>query len=440
MIKFTLDKKSAEVVATSVVNKEDFTKALEKNIDAAAKKVVVKGYRAGKAPREELLARVDSSKAIAKTIEEFASQRFQDVLKSFSEKENEEFAKAAFGQPLLDNETDKDGNVILKFVFPALPDTSELSLEKVKVKYHLDKVTKEVVNGEIDKLEQSLGTTRDLKKGEKTQLGDIVTINFKGFINDEAFEGGEASEYDLELGSKAFIPGFEDQLLDKAKGYKGDVTVTFPADYYVKEYQSKPAVFKVEILKAKRKESAKLDEKTLKEILPHLNVKSVEELKEVIKENLSLQNWSQSQDALLKSIVEQLTKESSLVINKALYQKRVAELNKNFSDSLKQFGVKKHEYLRVTKTTEEDLNKQLEEQALNETKESVVFNWLLSLSPQASEEDVKEFQEQLGNKEKLGKADLTAITSRYKLVKFILSVVDKKGLEAFEKATKEAFK
>ncbi|VEU58772.1 trigger factor [Mycoplasmopsis gallinacea] len=440
MIKFTLDKKNAEVVATSVVNKDEFTKALEKNIDAAAKKVVVKGYRAGKAPREELLARVDSTKAVSKTIEEFASKRFQEVLKSFSEKENEEFAKVAFGQPVLDNDTDKEGNVILKFVFPALPDTSELSLEKVKVKYHLDKVTKEVVDAEVEKIEQSLGSTRELKKGEKTQLGDIVTINFKGFINDEAFEGGEASEYDLELGSKAFIPGFEDQLLDKAKGYKGDVTVTFPADYYVKEYQSKPAVFKVEILKAKRRESSKLDEKALKELLPHLNVKTIEELKELIKSNLSIHNWNQSQDVLLKSIVDQLTKESSLVINKALYQKRVAELSKNFTDSLKQFGVKKHEYLRVTKTTEEDLNKQLEEQALNETKESVVFNWLFSLSPQASEEDVKEFEEQIGNKEKMGKVDLNPIVPRYKLMKFILSVVDKKGLEAFEKATKSVFK
>ncbi len=182
-----------------------------------------------------------ASDSINEAYNVFADEIFEEVKKQH---ENVLQNAVLLELPVLAEESS-----VIKIEFPLLPDLSNIKLdESIKTKVSKLKVTEADIDEYLNQLLSKNALVLPLDKKDKTKLGDVVTLKYKGFVNNEPFEGGEADSFDLKLGSKTFIDTFEDQLVGKTVGWKGEVNVTFPENYAVPTLKGQPAVFECEIL------------------------------------------------------------------------------------------------------------------------------------------------------------------------------------------------
>jgi len=166
----------------------------------------------------------------------------------------------------LEKYENNEDNVEVVFTIPVLPEINLGDYKSVKVEKEALDVNDEKVNAEIEIMRSNAGKLKEVADDEAAKDKDVANINFEGFIDGEAFDGGKAEGFDLTLGSKSFIDTFEDQIIGHKKGDEFDVNVTFPEEYHAESLKGKPAVFKVKVNSIKRKEEAELNEDLAKEL------------------------------------------------------------------------------------------------------------------------------------------------------------------------------
>ena len=199
------------------------------------------------------------------------------------------------------------------------------------------------------------------KEGQ-AEKGDIVVMDFEGSVDGVPFEGGAAENHELELGSGAFIPGFEDQWIGASAGIEVDVKVKFPENYGPDEISGKDAVFHCKIHEVKQKVLPELDEEFIKDLnIP--NVTNLEQLKENRKEALLKQKEASLKQEYLNKLVEEIKKVSTFDFPEEIVAEERDNRKKQLEQRLQQSGIDLEQYLILTKSKEEDLNKQLEEEA-----------------------------------------------------------------------------
>ncbi|WBP84194.1 trigger factor [Mycoplasmopsis edwardii] len=359
MLKHKYDKKSSLVTVELVYKFEDFKARFDKLVQEASSKIKVPGYRPGKAPKDKLLARVDYHAIENKVLNEYLDSKRPEIAKHLMEKEIKYIPMISNID--VKNEKEKDLTIIV--TYPTLPVFDDLDFKKVDVKFELPKISKKDVETEMSHVTSHLTQKTEVKdKAEKTKLHDTVNIDFKGFINNEAFEGGEANGYDLELGSNSFIAGFEDQLLDKKVGYKGDVNVKFPANYFVKEYANKEAVFQVKINKIFRQQTVNVSDEMIKSLgIP--NVESLKDFEKFTTFKLHLNGLTTKLNAYLDDLAYSAFEKAGMKLNGVFVSSRIDELRKEFEKSLESFGMKKREYLKLVKSTEEKVEEEFKQLA-----------------------------------------------------------------------------
>lgn len=352
--KFNADKN--EVLVTLKWERSDFETKLQKSLDLAVKNIKVPGYRPGKAPKEKLLQRVDILAVQDRLIKDYVNSKWNDLTKYLDDKK----LKVLNYILNLSQEDNKDDEYInLDVHLPVIPSFDDVDFSKVDVKLTLPKVTKENVKDDINHFTSHLTTKTEVKeKTAKTQLRDTVVLDFKGFIDDVAFEGGEATHYELELGSNSFIAGFEDQLLDKKTGYEGEVNVTFPTTYFVKEYAGKEAIFKVKIHKILRQSTLALDDSVF-EKLGHKNVKNLKDFEKLTELKLNLEGLSSALTKYVEELAFEAYKQSKTKLNKIFFEKEITKLKNEFNKNLEQFGIKKREYISLLKTSEKAIDDEI---------------------------------------------------------------------------------
>ncbi|MBU4693154.1 trigger factor [Mycoplasma sp. CSL7491-lung] len=392
MIKHTQDVKNSQVVVSYTIKSDEFQKLFNESIDKKAQKVKVPGYRPGKAPIEKLRSYVNKEDVFTTLINNLARNKFSEIARYISE--NKLAVVLQFHE--LDIKNEENGDLVINYNFPMMPDLKKLTLKGIDTKFNFKKVgKKEVEDAKLEISEKFNGLEEINDKNEKTVLGDTVNIDFKGFIDDVAFEGGEAQGHDLLLGSKTFIPGFEDQLVGKKTGYKGDVVVKFPADYFVKEYRDKEATFQVTINAIKRPSKFDFNDDFVK----GFKIEGVETLKEfekLLKNKKEVEFFLESIRQFELETIEEIISKSKLEINRQLLQDRIKKLEDDFNNSLKQYGLKRKEYLSFVKTTEEELNEEFNKIASSELKKSLVHEYLFGeLKINEEDKDFKEFKEKL---------------------------------------------
>ncbi|MFV8470393.1 trigger factor [Mycoplasma sp. 1458C] len=385
MIKHIEEKEKAQVVVTLTVDASEFQKKLEEVSNKLMKSVKVKGYRPGKAPEEKLRAHLDPQVVLGETVKHFNGQHFGEVIE-YTIKNNIK----SYSQPLLSYDLNKDG-LVLEYKFVLQPNF-DVDMKELKVKYSAIKIAKKDIEETIKELEENMSIEETVEDTDATtKLGDTVNIDFKGFIDNEPFEGGEAKGYDLKLGSKTFIPGFEDQLVDKKIGYKGDVTVKFPNDYFVKEYQNKEAVFQVTINSVKRLKLFKLTDENVK-MFQDPNVTDLKSLENVLKGNLRVRKFVEANVNFYEEVVKQIIEKAKPVIHESLVVAHVENSKKEFENSLKQYGIKKQEYLNLIKSTEKDLEEEFKKQALDQVSKAEAYRSLVEkYHVNATAEQIDEF-------------------------------------------------
>lgn len=253
----------------------------------------------------------------------------------------------------------------------------------------------------VENLESKRSAQAELVlKEEAAENGDTVVIDFEGFKDGEAFEGGKGDNFSLELGSNSFIPGFEEQLVGTKAGDEVEVNVTFPEDYQAEDLKGQDAVFKVKVHEVKAKELPELDDEFAKDIDDE--VESLDELKEKVKKQLTEAKSASAdeavEDAAIRKAVENATIEE---IPHAMVHDEVHRQMESFLNNMQQQGVSPEMYYKITGTTEQDLHKQMEVDAEFRTKTNLVLEAIVEKenfdpSEEEVEEEIKNLAEEYG--------------------------------------------
>ncbi len=234
-------------------------------------------------------------------------------------------------------------------------------------------VSKEEVNKEIEALLQSKISTKE-KEG-KSSNGDIVNIDFEGFLDGVAFEGGKGEKYDLELGSNSFIPGFEDALIGYEKGANVDVNVTFPEEYHEKSLAGKPVVFKCYIHSVKEKVESKLDDDLAKEF----GIPTADELLKELERQMNLKKKNEEDNEYLDKLVKEILKDSTIDVEDDNVKSRIDEMVGYYEQNIAQYGMDFNTYLQMANKTLEQFRDELTAEAIESVQSDVLFNEIAKL-------------------------------------------------------------
>ena len=261
----------------------------------------------------------------------------------------------------------------------------------------VEKQDREVTDADVDariKREQEAQAELVIKEDAAAENGDTVVIDFEGFVDGEAFDGGKGENYSLELGSGSFIPGFEDQLVGHKSGESLDVNVTFPEDYQAEDLAGKEAVFKVTIHEVKAKEVPELDDEFAKDVDDE--VSTLDELKEKYRKELVETKEKAADDAKDEAAIRMAVENAEIVeLPHVMVHDEVHRSMDEFLNNMQRQGISPEMYYQLTGSTEEDLHKQFEGEAEMRTRTNLVIEAIAAAENlQATEEEINaEIQE-----------------------------------------------
>lgn len=225
--------------------------------------------------------------------------------------------------------------------------------------------------------------------------GDIATIDFEGFVDGVAFEGGKAEGHELEIGSGLFIPGFEEQLVGMKIDEDREINVTFPKEYFSKDLAGKEAMFKVKLNEIKKKELPELDDEFAKDVS---EFDTLDELKASIKEKLEKNNEQRAKYETEDEAIKAVCENAKLDIPSGMIELEVDNMLKDFEQRLSYQGLNLEQYLKMIGRTEEEMRKEYEPQATEAIKSRLVLEAVINAEKiEASEEEVKAKMEEMAN-------------------------------------------
>ena len=372
------------------VDTETFKAAIEKAYKREGKKYNVPGFRKGHAPRAVI------EKMYGADI--FHYDAINDLFPEAYEAAVVESGIQPVGRPEADvvSESLEDG-VVLKVTVAVKPEIKVGNYTGLKATKKVNTVDDADVEAELVRMQNRNG--RIITREGKAENGDTVDMDFEGFVDGVAFEGGKAEHYSLVLGSGSFIPGFEDQLIGHEAGEEFDVNVTFPEEYQAKELAGKPAVFKIKLHEVKTKELPALDDEFAKDVSEY---DTLDELKASIRKGMEEQNEKQAALAVENDLVDQVIATIESDIPEAMYEARMDEAVRDFEYRLAQQGLKLDMYLQYMGQTMESFRASFREQAEKQVKIR------LALEAVAAAEQIVASDEEL-------EAELQRVADNYKM-------------------------
>ena len=338
------------------VDEQAWKNAQDKAFHKLAKNVTVEGFRKGHAPDALVRkkANIDPAKLMDEAINTILPELYEEVIR---EEKLEPFA-----QPKVDITKLSDTELEVKFIVITAP---EVELGQYKG-YKLGKKEASVSDEEVEASVKGLlaqNASLILKEGEAA-LGDTVVIDFEGFINGKAFDGGKGENYDLELGSHSFIPGFEEAIVGHKAGDAFDLPVTFPENY-VDELKGKAAVFKVKVHEVKEKKIPELNDEVIKD-LGIAGVENAEQLKEHQKAELLKKKEADLKNEYLGKLLEEIVKNSKIDIADEIIDNQTERKVNDMKQRIEQSGLTLENYLKIVNQTEEEFRGKLREDTVKE--------------------------------------------------------------------------
>ena len=355
-----LEKNMAKL--TIEVTAEDLEKALNAAYQRQKKNISIPGFRKGKVPR----AMVEKMYGPAVF--------YEDAVNSLIP---QEYAKAAdesgldiVSQPEIDVVQIEKGK---PFIFTAevavKPEVTLGEYKGLEVPKADLEVTDEEIEAELKKEQEKNARTIHVED-RAAQEGDKVTIDFEGFVDGVAFEGGAGKDYPLTLGSKTFIPGFEEQLVGVALEQPVDVNVTFPEDYQAEELKGKEAVFKCVIHKIEAKELPELDDDFAKDVS---EFDTLEEYKKEIKDNIEKRKADAAKTEKENAVVDKAIENAQMDIPEAMVKTQINQMIDDFARRIQSRGLTMEQYMQFTGSTRETMQEQMRPQAMKRIQSRLVL-------------------------------------------------------------------
>ncbi|WP_418454151.1 trigger factor [Allofournierella sp.] len=395
------------------VDAETFKAAIDRAFKREGKKYNVPGFRKGHAPRTVI------EKMYGADI--FHYDAINDLFPEAYEAAVKEAAIEPVGRPEADvvSENLEEG-VVLKVTVPVKPEIKVGGYTGLKATKNVNTVDDADVDAELARMQDR--NARIVTREGAAENGDTADLDFEGFVDGEAFEGGKAEHYSLVLGSGSFIPGFEEQVVGHVAGEEFDVNVTFPEEYQATELAGKAAVFKIKLHEVKTKEMPVLDDEFAKDVSEY---DTLDELKASIRKGMEEQNEKQASLQVENDLVDQVIGTIEGDIPDAMYESRLDELVRDFEYRLQQQGLKLEMYLQYMGQTMETFRASFKEQAEKQVKIR------LALEAVAAQEKIEASQEDF-------EAEMQRIADAYKMevekVKELVSEAEVKKDLAVNKA------
>lgn len=327
-----------KVVLEIEVALEDWQKAIEKAVKAIANEVKIPGFRKGKAPRKIIEKQVGKKAILDEAYEHVASAAFREALAQ------ENIELAAF--PDFDTVTcEEDKPLVFKATVTPKPEVTLGEYKNLKIEKKEVSVSDEDVDKHIEQMRQRHGKMVDAPADAVVADGDFTTLDFKGFVDDEPFAGGEGKDYPLQIGSGSFIPGFEEQLIGAKIGEERDVNVTFPEEYHAKELAGKPAVFKCTVRSIKNKELPELNDEFVAKVS---TFKTVDEFKADVRKNLEKAEEQKNLNERRAACIETAANNVKVDIPEIMIEDRINQMIQEMEMRLSQQGLKLEQYLKFS--------------------------------------------------------------------------------------------
>ena len=391
-IKVEKTENTNEVKLTFNVPAEIFDEGMKKVYNKTAKYFNIPGFRKGKAP----MAMVEKTYGS----EIFYEDTFNEIVPEIFEKEIAENKLEVVSKPEIDIvQIGKGKELIFTAVVQTKPEVklgNYKGIELDKVEY---KIMAKDVNKELEKMAEKNARLISVETGAVKEK-DIAVIDFEGFVDGVAFEGGKAENHELEIGSKTFIPGFEDQIVGMKVDEEKDINVKFPDEYFSAELAGKDATFKVKLHEIKRKELPKIDDEFAKDVSEFDTLK---ELKDSIKEKLQAESASKAKYETEENAIKAVCDATEIDIPSGMIEVEIDNMMKDIETRLSYQGLKLDQYLKMIGKSEADMRKEYEDQAKVSVKSRMVLEAIVKAEKlEATDKEInakiKEMAENYGKK------------------------------------------
>lgn len=391
------------------ISAEDFEAAIEKAYLKARKNIAMPGFRKGKAPRK-LIEKEYGEQVF---FEDAVNLLYAPVVNGAVEESGLELVT----RPEVEvTEISKENGVKLKATCITKPEVEVKDYKGIEVEKVVNPVTDEDINKQLDALREK-NVTVETVDDRAAENGDDVVIDFEGFKDDVAFEGGKAEDFTLSLGSGQFIPGFEDQIVGHNAGEDFDINVTFPEEYQVKELAGAPAVFKIKLKSISKKVMPELDDDMVKD---STEFDTVDEYKADVKKKLEEANEKHADSEVEAKIFDKVIENMTAEIPQVMFDNRVNEMISELEQRLAPQGISLDLYMQYTGQTIDTVKKAYAEQAEKQVKLRLALEKIAKLENiEVTEDELKAEFDKLAEAYKLDVDQIKQFIHDYDLKKDI---------------------
>ncbi len=391
---------------------EDWTNALDKSFKNKNKDVTIDGFRKGKAPKNVFLKKYGIESLFLDACDEVIGKAYSKAL--------EDSKLIPVVEPKVDIKSVDESGVEFNFTIITRPEVNVKKYKGLKVTKEKVKVTKEEIEHELSHILERY--TDLVTKDGKVENGDIAIIDFEGFKDGVAFDGGKGENYELEIGSNTFIPGFEEQLIGMSVSEEKEIKVTFPEDYMEESLKGKEVTFKVKVEEIKQKQKRELDAELFEDLAME-GVNSKETLEAEIKANIEANKEMEAENKYIDSLLETVGKNVEVDIPEEMVEEEVDRLMHRYEEQLKMQGISLDLYYQFTRTTEKDLRNQLEKEAYNNVLYRLMLEEISKLEKiEVTAEEVDEQANKLAEKYKMEKDEFVKAFGGIEFIKYDLEM------------------
>lgn len=406
--------KNVKEIEIKVEGKE-WEEALDKAFKEANKKAKIDGFRPGHAPKEVFIKKYGEQALYMDAAEVVVDGAYEKMLK-----ENEKDLEDLVARPDVQVKEINGEGVTFNFVLTMRPEVKLGDYKKINVKREKAKVTAEEIEDTIENIRHRYA--EDVLKDGEIKDGDVAVIDFDGFVDGVAFEGGKGENYSLKIGSGTFIPGFEEQLIGLKSGDEKDVEVTFPEDYHAEDLKGKKATFKVKVHEVKEVKVPELD-KDFFEDLGMEGVDTKEKLEAKISESILTNKESELENKYIDELLEAAAKDTEVDIPEVMIDDELERMIREYDSHLRSQGITLEQFYKFTNSDEEALKSQMRPEAARRVKHRLMLEEIAKQEKiEISDEEANKEAERLAENYQIKKEEFLQMFGGLDLVKYDLKM------------------
>lgn len=398
---------------TITIKGKEWEEAIDKAYKEANKKVKIDGFRLGKAPKDIFIKHYNETKLLMDAADLVLQDAYTKMLD-----ENKDLEIVA--QPQIDLKSLSNEKVEFNFIITTKPEVKLGKYKNLGIKKEKISVTKKEIE---DALNQTLNRyAESVTKEGKVENGNTAIIDFEGFKDGVAFEGGKGENYSLTIGSNTFIPGFEEQIIGMKKGESKDLNVTFPKDYHSEELKGQPVVFKVTVNEIKEIKIPELN-KDFFDDLGMEGIDSKESLEKQLKENIKVHKEQHAEDHYIDKLLEKGIENMEVDIPDVMIEEELNRMIRQYEENLKMQGITLEQFYQFTNSDESALKEQMKTEAEKRVSSRLLLEAIkVEEKINITDKEVEKEADALAKKYNMNKAEFLKAFGGLDMVKYDLEM------------------